>query len=273
MKRESEEAQTIVPPLKWAGGKRWFAARHMALVPSSFGTYLEPFFGSGALFFALAPKKAVLSDLNAELMNLYRVMRDDPDLLRAHMRKHQRMHSLEYYYQLRDFSPRTRTTRAARTLYLNRTCWNGLYRVNKMGEFNVPIGTKTSVLLETDDFHSISGVLKNCKLLVCDFEKTINLAVKGDLVFADPPYTVSHNSNGFIKYNERIFSWGDQERLAACVKRAVDRGVKVIVTNASHKSIHKLYRDFERIVVGRSGVIAGNATARGNYDEVVIRCF
>jgi len=195
----------VVPPLKWAGGKRWFVARHMALLPGKFNTYIEPFVGSGALFFALQPRAAVLSDANADLINLYECIRTYPKELEKLLRFYQVRHNSDFYYKVRAQRLRSPLRRAARMLYLNRTCWNGLYRVNRRGEFNVPIGTKTSVVLESDDFEQISRVLSAAVLRVGDFEATIDGAGAGDFVFVDPPYTVAHNNNGFIKYNEELF--------------------------------------------------------------------
>lgn len=263
----------IVPPLKWAGGKRWFAARYRNLLPTKFETYVEPFVGSGALFFSLLPERAVLSDANKDLINLYRVIRDNPGILEGKMRLHQRLHNKDYFYKIRASKPRSAIGHAARMLYLNRTCWNGLYRVNAEGQFNVPIGTKNTVLLETDDFHGLSECLRNVDLLVSDFQEVLDSAGPGDFAFVDPPYTVAHNQNGFIKYNEKLFAWEDQVRLAAAVRDAANRGVQVLMTNAAHASIFDLYEGFERVVVDRSGVIAGTAAHRGKFSELVIKCY
>jgi DNA adenine methylase len=125
---------------------------------------------------------------------------------------------------------------------LNRTCFNGIYRVNLRGAFNVPKGTKSAVVLPTDDFSEAQRLLRRAKLLDGDFEEVIDQAQSGDLVFADPPYTVRHNNNGFIKYNEKLFSWDDQERLARVLTRAAKRGVKVVATNADHREIRHCTR-------------------------------
>lgn len=263
----------VVPPLKWAGGKRWFAANHLDLLPASFNTYVEPFMGSGALFFSVSPDKAVLSDINSELINLYEVIRDIPDALGAKLNEHQRRHCADYYYEVRRARPRTTLNKAARTLYLNRTCWNGLYRVNLQGEFNVPKGTKDSVVLATDNFGNLARLLKKATILCQDFEQTLDAAKPGDFAFVDPPYTVAHNNNGFVKYNQNLFSWDDQIRLRDAVTRAVTRGVKVLVTNAAHKSVMSLYKGFEQIIVDRAGVIAGDASMRGRYQELVARWY
>ncbi len=169
---------------------------------------------------------------------------------------------------------RSNFAKAAKFIYLNRTCWNGLYRVNSKGFFNVPIGTKTNVILESDNFEKISFCLKNVKLIANDFSKVVNSAGKGDLVFADPPYTVKHNHNGFIKYNESLFSWDDQLRLKDSLAGAIQKGAKVIITNAYHPSIKALYKGMgEQIKIIRPSRIAASAVARGQFEELVIKCF
>lgn len=266
-------ATTGVPPLKWAGGKRWFVARHMDLLPTSFNRYIEPFLGSGAVFFALSPRESILSDVNEELINVYRVIRDEPARLERALERHAAAHSADYYYRIRDSRPRSEVSRAARTLYLNRTCWNGLYRVNREGRFNVPIGTKSSVILDSDDFSATSKILKGAEILATDFEEVLSLAGDGDFAFVDPPYTVAHNNNGFVKYNQNLFGWSDQVRLRASIGDAVKRGASVLVTNAAHQSIYDLYSPYERLRLSRAGVIAGDKNARGIFKEMVIRCF
>lgn len=264
---------SLIPPLKWAGGKRWFANNHLDLLPEKFNRYIEPFLGSGALFFSIQPKEAILSDVNKELINLYNVLCKNPDLLAKKMREHQRKHSTEYYYEIRKYRPKNEIYQAARTLYLNRTCWNGLYRVNLNGDFNVPKGTKDKVVLETDNFEGLAEILNKAYIKCQDFEPTLDEAEKGDFAFIDPPYTVAHNNNGFIKYNQNLFSWDDQLRLRDAVIRAATRGVKVLVTNAAHPSVMDLYQGFEQFIINRAGVIAGNASARGRYEELVARWY
>ena len=168
---------------------------------------------------------------------------------------------------------RSPVKRAARLIYLNRTCWNGLYRVNRQGEFNVPIGTKTQVLLESDCFSAISDQLRMTEIRHSDFEATIDEASVGDLVFVDPPYTVKHNLNGFLKYNDKIFSWQDQVRLRDAVDRASGRGAYIVVTNANHKSLRDLYAGFSQAPLARQSVLSGLAKSRGLTEELLIRNF
>lgn len=263
----------LQPIVKWAGGKRWLIRQTEGLFPDSFNHYYEPFLGGGAVFFHLKPLSATLSDVNAELINVYQSIKDNWQTVAKLLREHQVRHSTDYYYQMRSEIPRASSAQAARTLYLNRTCWNGLYRVNLKGEFNVPIGTKTNVLSDIDNFEALSVLFKTVKFSVQDFEQNVEAAKKDDFIFIDPPYTVKHNYNGFVKYNENLFSWEDQVRLRDAVVRAVKRGVKVLVLNAYHDSIKNLYSDFEQIALSRSNVLAGKSEFRGRYEELAIKCW
>lgn len=257
------------PFLKWAGGKRWLATRGFPC-PASFDRLVEPFVGSAAVFFSLRPGKAILADVNQELINLYRVVRDYPVELQALLSGHHDKHCRDHYYAVRKQIIADELGRAARMLYLNRTCWNGLYRVNRKGEFNVPMGTKTAVLMDGENFELYAKLLDVAELSCQDFETTINACGQGDFLFVDPPYTVKHNLNGFVKYNETIFSWDDQVRLAAALRRAGLRGAAVLVTNADHENLRELYRDdFTYTSVGRQSVLAGSAAHRGRTTEAL----
>lgn len=262
---------SITPFLKWAGGKRWLAEKHLNLFPEFSGRYIEPFLGGASVFFKLRPSYAVLSDANPRLIECYQEIRDNPERIQKLLVRHQQRHSTEHYYDVRAFRYRHSWQRAAQFLYLNRTCWNGLYRVNRRGEFNVPIGTKNSVLLSTDDFESVSALLQNVALTCSDFQPAIEAAEEGDLVYVDPPYTVQHNFNGFVKYNENIFSWADQIRLRDAVVAASNRGVRVVVSNAAHSSILQLYENVGQVHnVTRSSVLAADGARRGNVDELMV---
>lgn len=260
-----------MPFLKWAGGKRWLASDLIKKIGQPKGRYIEPFLGGGAVFFALQPRKALLGDLNTELIETYKVIQSDWYGVQEKLEHHQKSHSKDYYYFTRSIIPNNPLDRAARFIYLNRTCWNGLYRVNLSGVFNVPIGTKNTVLLDTDDFQTISHLLQPAIIVSGDFEALINQAVKGDTIFADPPYTVRHKFNGFIKYNESLFSWQDQLRLRDACLKAIERGVKVFITNADHESIRKIYQDnFELNAIERYSSISGKSSARGKFSELII---
>ncbi len=171
------------PFLKWAGGKRWLIARHAMIFPDTFNRYIEPFLGSGSVFFKLQPQKAILSDINEELMDTYRAIKADWRKVFKKLQKHHEHFNKNYYYKIRRSQPQNIYDKAARLIFLNRTCWNGLYRVNLKGEFNVPLGTKTAVVREEDDFENIGKILNNATLKDGDFEAIINQAKKDDLIF------------------------------------------------------------------------------------------
>ncbi len=264
----------VNPFLKWAGGKRWLTSGFSDIFPDSYNTYIEPFLGSGAVFFQLNPNKAILSDSNADLVNTYEAIRTNHCLVKRYLSGHQKSHSKEHYYDMRSKTSSSKYVQAARFIYLNRTCWNALYRVNLKGEFNVPIGTKTSVLRKDDNFLGVAGKLSNASLRISDFEPIIKSAKKGDFLFVDPPYTVKHNLNGFVKYNEKIFTWSDQIRLCDSLVGASDRGVLVLMTNANHESIREIYKEnFSIETKSRKSVIAASASNRSITTELLVSNF
>jgi DNA adenine methylase len=267
-----QSAPPFGPFLKWAGGKRWFIQRHSDLLPAKFNRYIEPFLGGGSVFFHLRPERALLGDINADLIAAYEGLRDHWSGLKRSLQYHQRMHSDDHYYRVRATKPTSLVRQASRMIYLNRTCFNGIFRVNLDGEFNVPRGTKNEVVLETDDFREASRLLSNAELRVDDFESLIKEARLGDLVFADPPYTVRHNLNGFIKYNEKLFSWGDQERLAASLSAAQRRGAQIVCTNANHDSVRQLYSrsQFNLRTTTRFSSISASGDSRRQYEELIV---
>ncbi|MEP3115818.1 Dam family site-specific DNA-(adenine-N6)-methyltransferase [Nisaea sp.] len=258
------------PFIKWAGGKRWLTDHPDFEVPAFSGTYIEPFLGGGAMFFHVKPNKAILTDANKRLIEAYLAVRDNYQSVEKKLLKYQKLHSPDFYYKERSINRRTVSNRAAQFLYLNRSCWNGLYRENLNGVFNVPIGTKSKIIFEEEKFSEISNRLKNCEIMCSDFEKIIDRAKEQDLVFIDPPYTTAHNTNGFIKYNQNIFRWEDQIRLKNASLRAADRGAKIIITNADHESIHFLYNGIGKMeTIPRKSVISGNKKGRQMTTETI----
>ncbi len=212
----------------------------------------------------------MLSDTNAQLIECYQAIIDDWERVHGHLKVHQKKHSKDYYYKMRSASLQTPITRAARFIYLNRTCWNGLYRVNLKGTFNVPIGTKTQVVQDGDDFEGVANLLQGAVLRVEDFEEAISRAAEGDLVYVDPPSTVKHNDNSFIKYNEVLFSWADQVRLAQALRGAAKRGALIVGSNAYHRNILGLYSDtFHLMKVPRASVISGKSEGRVEIEELL----
>lgn len=258
--------------MKWPGGKRWFVEKHSTLFPTNYNTYIEPFLGSGSVFFFLQPTRAILSDINKELINTFIGVRDNYSEVVKQLQEYQTEHSIEFYYNTRAALSTNNVDDAAKFIYLNRTCFNGIYRVNNNGVFNVPKGTSDSVFRKEDDFKNWSRILSTAQLNVSDFEVTINEAMAGDLIFADPPYTVRHNLNGFREYNEKLFSWDDQVRLSEALVRARDRGAHIVSTNANHQSVRELYenRGLSLLTTSRFSSISANPTNRRQFDELVI---
>lgn len=256
------------PFLRWPGGKRWIAEEIAGLVAEALsGTYYEPFLGSGAVFFALAPERAALGDVDDELISTYRAIRWAPIKVRDALRR--LSVSKKDYYRIRKSRPQRTHTKAARLLYLNRTAFSGIYRKNRAGEFNVPFGggRTTKMLCAPERLKAARDVMRGVEFYSGDFEHLMNRAGTGDVVYCDPTYTVTHENNGFVRYNERVFSWNDQKRLAAAAERAVGRGATVLISNAFHKSIRMLYVGFPRWVLTRHSRISANPEARREIRE------
>ncbi len=258
---KNTELGTSLPIIKWAGGKRRLLPAILEVAPSKFSNYFEPFLGGGAVFFSLLPDSATLSDTNTELIQMYAQVRDFPEKV---LRRLRRMPNSERdYYRIRSMRPRTDAGKAARLIYLCTLAFNGIYRQNLKGEFNVPYGYKAHInpcneaMLE-----KMSASLRGRTLLGADFEQAVAAAKRGDFVYFDPPYTVAHGNNGFIKYNAQIFSWADQKRLAGVALRLKRAGCRVIVSNADHASIRELYSDFKVRVVERHSVMAASSDFR-----------
>lgn len=263
------------PFLKWPGGKQWLANNYIDFFPDDYNTYFEPFLGGASVFFALQPQHAILSDINDEIVNLYKVMRDNPSGLSKALVTHNMRHSKEYYYEIREQIAEDEILKASRTLYLNRTCFNGIYRVNKNGQFNVPIGTKTNCIYDIDLFEDYSTILKSCEVYAEDFSFAIKRAQKGDLIFADPPYTSSTNDGCFIKYNDKLFSWNDQLRLHKELCKAKSKGAIVVLTNKDNKEIEDLYRNsgFYITRLNRRSCISGQKETSKMVSELLITSY
>ena len=259
------------PFLKWAGSKRYLLKHIVDSLPKNFNSYREPFLGSGALFFLLNPTKAMLSDTNAELINTFAAIRDNVESVIEYIQPLKPNKTL--FYKIRNQRSVGKYKRAAEFIYLNKSCWNGLYRVNSKGVFNVPYGSpKSDVIASLENLRACSKSLnsENVQLSTCDFEESLSKAQKGDLVYLDPPYVTSHSNNGFIEYNEKIFSWADQVRLANIAKDLVASGVYVIASNANHKEVLKLYQGFAKKEIFRNSTLASDVTKRGVVSEVLL---
>lgn len=264
----------VVPFLKWPGGKRWIAEEIAdELRPYLQKRYFEPFLGGGAVFFSLRPSRAVLSDTNADLINVYKEVKRSPQALIDGL-KLMEVTAAEYQ-KVRASKPHAAHERALRFLYLNRTAFAGIFRLNRQGEFNVPFGggARTPEILWRKELLAMaSKVLKTAALSCADFEDTMQKANAGDVVYCDPTYTVAHDNNGFRRYNEAVFSWSDQLRLATSAAKASRRGALVIVSNAHHESLMELYRandNCEVRAVQRTSCIAKQGLNRRLVSEAL----
>jgi DNA adenine methylase len=263
----------IRPVVKWAGGKQWLAYAAETLAPGKWtGRYIEPFLGGGAFFFALRPRIAYLSDANHELIRTYEALRDDPDSVVDLLERYP--YDEKFYYALRSKRPRTGAAVAARLIYLNKTCWNGLYRVNKRDEFNTPFGKYSNPsICEEEKLDEASAALGSAILRCCDFATALEGAKRRDFVYCDPPYITGHQNNGFLKYNAHLFDWEDQERLAEIARGLSLKGVNVLVSNADHEQVVRLYRGFYYYRLSRSTLISGTPDGRGLTAEALLSSY
>jgi DNA adenine methylase len=258
---------SLQPLLKWPGGKRWLASVLIDSFPRTAKRYYEPFLGGAAVFFAYRPDLAVLSDSNADLVNCYLQIKEDPQSVLRALRKLR--NSEADYYMVRGQNPSSPVNRAARLLFLTTLSFNGIFRQNLKGIFNVPYGKKTH--LDPADKARImaaSESLQGAEIICDDFENVTKTAKKNDLIYFDPPYTVAHGNNGFLKYNAKIFSWEDQMRLANIAKVLSERGCFVFVSNADHESIRSLYKGFQLKILRRHSKIAASRSFR----KVITEC-
>lgn len=266
---ETARANQLPPFLRWAGGKRWLVPEILKLVGEKpVHGYHEPFLGGGSVFFALDPRGIVrLSDLNTDLITVYRQVRDNPHGVAVLLEHYE--NTPECYYAARASQPKTDDAIAARFIFLNHTSYNGIYRVNLSGEYNVPYGNrKNTSLPNLATLEEVGKRLQGVKLQGRSFEISLGDVAEGDLVFLDPPYTVAHNNNGFVKYNQHLFSFEDQKLLAESIKEISDKGASFILTNAAHKSIDELFAPLGRkITVARRNVIGGVNANRGRAEE------
>lgn len=269
-----QKNEEILPFLNWAGGKRWLAKNHLSSsIFPKYKRYIEPFAGSAAMFFAEKPELAVLNDVNTNLTKTYTAIKNNWFKVYKYLEEHHYSHGPEYYYFIREFDTANIYEEAAKFIYLNRTCFNGLYRVNQDGQFNVPIGTKTKAILDTDNFLLVSKLLKNVEILNKDFQMIVDSTSAGDFIFVDPPYTVKSNNSPYVKYNQDYFSWDDQVRLKDSLEMASSRGVKFLQTNICDESIRKLYRGtgFSVTPIDRSSSFSSHGSKRGIYTEYIIK--
>jgi len=268
------------PFVKWAGGKRQIIDKLMMYAPYEYDTYYEPFVGGGALLFELSPKKAVINDYNDELMNVFRCIKDENKFMKmcSELNHHEANHSEEYYYEIRNkdrdktmFSKITDYKRAARTIYLNKACFNGLYRVNSKNEFNVPFNRKKQV--NTYDGQNLGIIhsylnFNDITILNVDFEEAVKNAKKGDFIYFDPPY--DSETSTFNSYTENGFGKEEQIRLSKVFKELDERGCYVMLSNHNTTLINELYKGYYIHLIEAKRNINANGRKRGKVEEVII---
>lgn len=277
------KANNIISPIvKWVGGKRQLIDELKKYTPNKFNTYFEPFFGGGANLFTLQPKNAVINDLNKDLIVTYLVIKNNVDELIEKLKEHESKNTEEYFYKIRDLD-RKRTYRklsdvdkAARLIYLNKTCYNGLFRVNSLGQFNTPYGKyKNPNIVNEQTLRAVSTYFNNnnIKILSGDFEDALTEAKEGDFVYLDPPYDPISDTSSFTGYNEGGFNKEEQERLKQVCDNLNKRKVKFLLSNSNTLFINTLYKDYDIIIVKAKRSINSNATKRGEVEEVLIKNF
>jgi len=262
----------IKPFLRWTGSKSWLVRGDLKnYLPNSFNNYHECFLGGGAVFFSLNPEKEVfLYDINRDLIEVYTEIRDNVELVIKTLKKLK--NSEDEYYRIRNSNAYKPHTRAAKFIYLNKCSFNGIYRVNSLGNYNVPYGRRKNVdIVCEENLRKVSQSLQSATIKAVDFKETLKYIKKGDLVFLDPPYTVAHENNGFIEYNQKLFSWDDQEKLKDFVQAIKDKEAYFVLTNASHNSILELYKNTGEIFKkSRYSKVGGRNKTRGMYNELII---
>ncbi|VLU62518.1 modification methylase [Streptococcus pneumoniae] len=279
MKIKEIKKVTLQPFTKWTGGKRQLLPVIRELMPKTYNRYFEPFVGGGALFFDLAPKDAVINDFNAELINCYQQIKDNPQELIEILKVHQEYNSKEYYLDLRSADRDERidmmseVQRAARILYMLRVNFNGLYRVNSKNQFNVPYGRyKNPKIVDEELISAISVYINNNQLeiKVGDFEKATVDVRTGDFVYFDPPYIPLSETSAFTSYTHEGFSFADQVRLRDAFKRLSDTGAYVMLSNSSSALVEELYKDFNIHYVEATRTNGAKSSSRGKISEIIV---
>ena len=249
-------------------------------MPSTYNTYCEPFLGGGALFFALHPSKAIVNDINEELINFYEVVRDDHQALLDIISEYQAKDCEEFFYEIRaldrdveNFKKTSKVVKAARTFYLNRTCFNGLYRVNSKGFFNSPYGKPIyKFIIDTDRFVAMSTYLKEHNITLCSntYEYVLDKLKKGDFVYLDPPYD-RVSTTSFTSYSKYDFTQADQHRLRLACDKLNERGVKFMLSNAPTDFIVEEFKDYHQSFVSASRIVNSKVEGRGKVKEIIVR--
>lgn len=261
----------IKPFLRWAGGKTWLLKHLETYIPQNYNSYHELFLGGGSVYFNMeSTHNAILSDLNHDLIETYLAVKDNVELVIEKIKAFS--NTKEDYYRIRGSFSDDRFYNAAKFIYLNKTSFNGIYRVNRQGLYNVPFGSRFSIdYLQEETLRNAALKLKNATLIPQDFEKAADSVQRGDFVFIDPPYTVAHENNGFIAYNQKLFSLDDQYRLSNVLRTLSERGAYFLMTNAYHHKIKEIYeRNGDLSVLERPSLIGGKGATRQMIKEYVV---
>jgi DNA adenine methylase len=270
------------PFVKWAGGKRQLMSELEKNFPTKFGTYLEPFLGGGAVMFDLLAKnynlKCNISDLNSDLVLAYVTIRDRLEKLIESLENHSKNYhkdSTGYYYEVRNQEPKNQIEKVSRLLFLNKTCFNGLYRVNSKGKFNVPLGRYTNPnIVNKENLHAVSKTLQSSKIKIScrDFSSIIKDAKKGDFVYFDPPYQPVSDTANFTSYTHRDFTEDDLERLADLANQLNSKGCNVMLSNSNSKTVKKLFSSVWKIKeIKANRAINSNSQKRTGHKEIIIK--
>lgn len=269
----------VLPVVKWVGGKRQLLDEIIPLLPKRITTYCEPFLGGGAVLFSIQPSKAIVNDLNSDLMLVYEIINDDVESLIKDLKKHE--NTSEYFYAIRDidrdrkaYQAMSKVERASRLIYLNKTCFNGLFRVNSSGEFNSPFGHyKNPNIINEPVLRAVNKYFSSNNITFYneDFAETLNRVEKGGFVYLDPPYDPVSDTACFTGYNKGGFNKSEQIRLKQCCDELTQRGVKFMLSNSSTEFIKELYKDYDISIVNAKRMINSDASKRGVIEEVLIR--
>ncbi|MDD2556215.1 MAG: DNA adenine methylase [Syntrophaceticus sp.] len=271
----------VAPVVKWVGGKRQIIDEIMKYVPTNFSTYYEPFLGGGAVLFELQPKKAVVNDINAELMNIYVVIKKNVEELIDDLKQYK--NEKEYFYRIRkrdrdkeQYNKLTPVQRASRIIYLNKTCYNGLFRVNKNGEFNAPFGNyKNPNIVNETTLRAVSAYFNKAKIrFVCqDFQEALKNARKGAFVYLDPPYDPVSETSSFTGYYKGGFDRDEQISLKQVCDKLDKGGIRFLLSNSATDFILDLYQDYRIEVIQAKRAINSKGDRRGDVDEVLVMNF
>lgn len=274
-----QKNKLVCPVVKWVGGKRQLLGDILPLIPKAFSSYAEPFFGGGAVLFALQPNKAIINDLNSDLIVMYKVIKENPDELIADLKTHD--NSPEYFYALRDidrnkeaYSTLSDIKKASRLIYLNKTCYNGLFRVNSAGEFNTPFGHyKNPNIVNEPVIRAVSNYFNKAQITFSsqDFAEVLTNVKKGCFVYLDPPYDPVSDTASFTGYNKGGFDKEEQLRLKKSCDELNKRNIKFMLSNSATEFIKEIYSDYNITIVKAIRAVNSDGSKRGAIDEVIIR--